>query len=256
MKQAQKRGSVLMELMVVFPIYLVLFGSVFMIGNLLIHAMRLPSAERLAALDLGRSDRARPGWTDACTKLFRPGEDITDERQNADQLSREAESAFYADTGVAGPFSVRAAMKVKNAYAMSAGGSRGQLAYANWFFNRALPTSDLQTSGGAYETLISSGRANMYSKSQTKATGVSKYFYYTLKRHRYQDSERTWRDNRRAASDLMVSVGGATQHWMDISNERYHESIGDQASNRMRAPVSQTVPCTYVRFGSYANWSN
>ena len=38
-----ERGSVLMELIVVFPIYLVLFGGVFMIGDMLVKSIRLAS---------------------------------------------------------------------------------------------------------------------------------------------------------------------------------------------------------------------
>ena len=242
-----------MELVIVIPIYVVLFGGLFLIGDMLIRAQRLPSAERTATFDLGRSDRATFGWNAVCNTLFRPGQEITENWQNTDELTRADQSAFYADTKIEGPFTARAALKVKDAYAVSAGGSRGQLAATKWFFDQALPTADLADSGGSFTTLIAGGRADMYSKDPA-ASG--RYFYYTLKRHRYLDTEQIWRDNRRPASDLMVAVGGKTQRWKEVYGEKYHEKIGDEASNGMKAPSPHTVTSTYARFGTYQSWSN
>ena len=43
------RGSVMMEFIIVFPIYLVLFAAIMALGDMLVHSIRLPSAERTAA---------------------------------------------------------------------------------------------------------------------------------------------------------------------------------------------------------------
>ena len=53
----QNRGSVLVEFIIVFPIYLVLFGGVFMIGDMLIKTTRLASADRTRAFDVAATVR-------------------------------------------------------------------------------------------------------------------------------------------------------------------------------------------------------
>ena len=49
----QKRGSILMEFVIVLPIYFVLFGYVFLLGDLGLKTIALATGDRDAAMDAG-----------------------------------------------------------------------------------------------------------------------------------------------------------------------------------------------------------
>ena len=246
-----RRGSVLMEMIVVFPIYLVLFGGVFMIGHMCIRPIRLSSADRTSAFDLGRVDGKRPGWPFVVEGLFHPDKEVADKGGRTDDLQVGNESEFYADTRVQGPFSARTAVTVLDNYRLPAGGARGQLAYASWFFERqpGAPQEDEWLAG-----ILSGGSVEMRSKPWWDEG----YNYYTLRRVRYpNDSKHTWRDNARPISDI-VNARADKAHWyVDVYGERFQGSVGNQSSKgNFNLAADGPKDVKYERYPKFREWSN
>lgn len=254
--KAGRRGSVLMELIVVFPIYLVLFGGLFMIGDLLIKVARLPSAERSVAFELGDVANLR---TEIRTRLYHDDREVNDRGEAADLIDADTAdkpglSEYYADASVEGPFSLRSAVKLKDGYYLPGGVTRGQLAYADWFFGDTVGAE--RASGDMATMLDGTSRVNLRSKDNS-AGRVRYYNYYTLKRYRAGGAN--WRANGRNASDLLVNLEGRTQHWQDVSEEAYHYDDNAQELDRENEPTAAAAArsdAEYVRYGQYVNWSD
>lgn len=259
-----RKGSVMMELVVVLPIYLVLFGGVFMLGDMLIRSIRLPSAEHTRAFDLGRTDGKVPGWDVVEKTLFRPDREVSDNGQATDLLTREKESAYYVDREIEGPFSVRTATNVRNDYALLAGGSRGQMAFAYRLFQGRLEHDPVDEVEKDVPNLYQpGGRMKMHSKPETKTGGSPReytYNYYTLKRHRYNwGSEVTWRDNRRYAHELLIksSNKGGLRAWEAVADETFHQDVGDEPSSAKKMPANRPDDglVQYKRYERFVTWS-
>ena len=245
-----------MEMIVVFPIYLVLFGGVFMIGHMCIRPIRLSSADRTSAFDLGRADGRCPGWDFVCKQLFHPDREVTDVREPTDELEVEKSCEYFADTDVMGPFSVRTGVTVLDKYRLPAGGARGQLAYASWFFERQPGASqeDEWLAG-----ILSGGPVEMRSKP-LRDVG---YNYYTLRRVRYPNDDEhkhkhTWRDNARPISDIVNARADKARWNVHVAKENYHGSIGDD-DNRKDAKLELEADGEFVqyqRYPKFREWSN
>lgn len=249
----QNRGSVLMEFIIVFPIYLVLFAGVFMVGDILVHTARLPSAERTLAFGVQDDPVKLLSWDLVKNVLFRNSGDrreISDAGAQQDALSdaRTPSTWYAADRTVDFPFTLRAAVKVRDDYLLPAGGVAGQLMSANWFLGEGIKqTSPLD---GDVLSLAGGNRVSMYSKSESG--GRVRYNYYTLKRTRYPGTE-TWRDNRRYASDLLAH-SGKKQVWRQMRDERFHETVNDETNDKNQGAY-WTERCEYQRYGRFVTWS-
>ena len=244
-----ERGSVLMELIVVFPIYLVLFGGVFMIGDMLVKSIRLASADRTAAFDVQNS--AANGWQGVLSGLFHKSREVTDDGSPADRLAKESTSQYYADTAVEGPFSLRAAVTVRNDYALSGDGTRGRLAYADWFFKNSVRAPSATDDMGQ---LLLGNRVAMYSKDTDDRRAYA-YNYYTLKKVKYTVSEYTWRDNRRPISDIVNSYATGSRWYQRVYKENWHGDVNDDANSKMLTPLNGVFD-EYNRYGTFVDWSN
>lgn len=242
------RGSILMEFLIVFPIYLVLWAGVFMVGDMLVHSIRLPSAERTLAFELGGG--AASGWQRVQNTLFHPDTEVGDDLSKQDQLEKAAQSAWYADLGVEGAWSLRSAVKVRDDYKLLAGGTAGQLLFLDWYF--ADITKGARATGD-FANLIRGRRVSMFSKNVDSARLFN---YYTLKRGRYT-SGFGWRDDRRCASDLLCNIGYGREAWnRRVANESWHDRIGDQPSNGGGAPpATARGGSTYTRHPQLVQWS-
>ena len=211
----QKRGSVLMEFIIVFPIYLILFAGTVAIGDMLIHSNRLVPADRVAAYRVdGRESLA---WQLIAEMVFHPGVEIADDGTNQDGISTSTE-AHYADA--TGPWSVCALASANDTYKLLAGGTLGQL------LSVRLLVGGGET--GVLDQLVGSG-VGMVSKDTRN--GAS---FYTLKRrdHYYQrqmeregsnkyirPDVRNWRD-RNYVSYLLKN-----KYWRsEVANEGWHSS--------------------------------
>lgn len=244
-----ERGSVLMELIVVFPIYLVVFGALFMFGNMLVKASRLPSADRTAAFDV--QNTTANGWIGVLTKMFRPEREVTDSGAVTDLLERETTSEYYADTQVSGPFSLRSAVKVCNRYALSGGPARGQLAFADWFFRNSAQTRRVSVN---MASLLSGERVRMYSKGDGPDRAYA-YNYYTLKRVKYDaGAQYTWRDNRRPISDIVNARYGNSRWYREVYREKWHDEVNDGANAKSAtSPLGRFAE--YTRYPRFVGWS-
>ena len=263
-----EHGAVMMEFVIVFPIYLVLFGAIFAVGDMLVHVNRLPSAERTTAF--GVDDASRNAALDFVRNtLFhnrktRFGErELADSRdengapENQDLIENPEELAHYADTTVQGPWSVLAGTKVTDRYWLPIGGTAGRLAFSSWFSqDRAGGRSADQS---FLDLITGVRRLELHSKDES-ASRTYAYNYYTLRRRRYADGGRlTWRDNGRPASDLLCALGGRSQHWRDVAEESWHAE-GDFMrwnSNAAKPPAYKSPqPYEYKRYDQFRTWSN
>lgn len=244
-----ERGSVLMELIVVFPIYLVLFGGVFMIGDILVKSIRLASADRTAAFDVQNS--AANGWQGVLSGLFHKSREVADDGFPADSLDRESMSQYYADTAVEGPFSLRVAVTVRNNYALSGDGTRGRLAYTDLFFRDSVRAP---SATGDMGQLLSGNRVAMYSKDIDSNRQYKKN-YYTLKKVKYAKSEYTWRDNRRPISDIVNSRAAESRWYQRVYKENWHDYVND-GINSKKNTHSRGLFVEYNRYSTFVNWSN
>lgn len=264
-----RKGSVLMEMIVVFPIYLVIFGGLFMLGDMLIKVARLPSAERSVAFELGGGTFLRD---EIGEYLYPADREVNDERhvadlieaddtaepatEDAEAVSISGTSEYYADTAIEGPFSLRAAVKLKDGYYLPGGGTRGQLAFADWFFTNTVGAAQMT---GDMATLIS-GAGRIYLRSKDNSQGRVRYYnYYTLKRNRNYDGS-NWRANKRWAGDLLADIAGHAQHWDDVYTEKFHydgenEDDGTNEANRASDKAGDSSG-DYERYGQFVTWSD
>ena len=95
-----KRGSVLMEFIIVIPIYIVLLAGLFMIGDSLMKGTQLAHEERLLAFN----------------------------NETGDGITR---NIFHADVGVLGPWTLRADIKKEGAYLLPEYGIAGMLLFGD-----------------------------------------------------------------------------------------------------------------------------
>lgn len=257
------RGSVLMEFIIVFPIYLVLFGGVFMIGDMLVHATRLASAERAVAFDLQTEGVTgmSPGTESIQDKLFHIGgekPEITDTRDAQDSLSREKESKWYADTEVDHPWSLRAAIKMLDKYKLPVGGTAGRLLYATEFLGDVGPLDYSEaTSDGDFMDIMRGNDVNMRSKNKGSSESPRRYSYnyYTLKKTKYSNGFLTWRDNRRYSSDLVAHSEKIHAWRSQVWNEKYHEVVNDADSNTAKGAIVNSETADYRRYHQFVEWS-
>ena len=217
-----RHGSVLMEFIIVFPIYLILFAGTVAIGDMLIHSNRLVSADRVAAYRVdGRESLA---WHLIAGMVFYPGVEIADNGVNQDLLS-PSNTAHYADA--TGPWSVCALASAHDSYRLLAGGTLGQLLAARMLVAR--PTSGGGGTQDVLDQLADEDGVDMVSKDTRN--GVS---FYTLKRrdHYHQrrmeregsnkfihSDYRNWRDRGYVSRLLQTQGGPGTENWrLEVAN--------------------------------------
>ena len=284
-----KTGSVLMEFIIVFPIYLVLLAGLTMMGDMADHAIRLASADRTVAFDVqneqanglsmtreipfGRTNVVIRGIEQFGLKnLHEVAEDYSD--QNT--LVLATNSAWYADTAVDYPWCFRAAATVRNLYKLPLGGTAGQLAAADHMLYVGTKDSGgklmADEDPGFFGNLVSIRSVPMYAKSwdefRRDASGsgsLYRYFgYYTLRRKRYWTDKKnrnatfvTWRSVRRYPSDLVVMSRLGDQAWKkEVAEEFSHGKVNDYDTNRQTfATPPGTSLAEYVRYPQFVTWS-
>ncbi len=247
------RGSVLMEFIIVFPIYLVLFGGVFMIGDMAIKTTRLASADRTRAFDVaatpqtGQDPNDSLGWRQIKDKLF-PATSIRED---------DVQSEWYRHYGNShrifkGPWTVTVGAKVKDVYKL-APWTKGWLAFAKYFLSDATST-DFSTLG-EIGSLMDGGQVTMYTKDRN--TPIYKN-YSTFRRTRFYDSAKLKQRYRamplqlRDAGRLVDGVAGSAS-WNTMAEEAWPE-VGtgtDAWTGQMPSLTSRE----YIRYSQFKNWS-
>ncbi len=247
----QNRGSVLMEFIIVFPIYLVLFGGVFMIGDMLIKTTRLASADRTRAFDVAATVRGGEdaddslGWPRIKDYLF-PITSIREDNVRNDWYRH------YANPNFEGPWTVAVASKVRDEYRL-APWTKGWLAFAKNFLADGTGTgfSDLGEIGG----LMDGGNVVMYSKK--KDTPVYKN-YVSFRRSRFYDTAklkqlyRAMPSTHSEAGRLVDGKAGSAS-WNVMAEESWPEVGTSQNSWRRKLPRLDSR--VYSRYSRYVEWS-
>ena len=258
----QRRGSVLMEFIIVFPIYLILFAGMVLVGDMLIHSNRLVSADRVAAYRVDGRDSFSSVWQmlagfrdNVSASVFHPGMEIADDGNNQDFISPSS-TAHYAD--VTGPWSVCALASAHDRYRPLAGGALGQLLSAR-----------ILVGGGGVGILDQlSGGIDMVSKDARN--GAS---FYTLKRRDHYNQRRmrrvgydryiasdygNWRDREYVSRLLRTQGGPGTENWrLEVANEGWHtaETIsGQNVSTSCSEARGANLPA-YSRYWEFVNLS-
>ena len=245
------RGSVLMEFIIVFPIYLVLFGGVFMIGDMAIKTTRLAESDRTRAFDLEASsegDRTiSDGWNQITDLLF-PVTVINEDD------AHEENYRYYANPGFKGPWTVAVGAKVRNEYKL-APWTRGWLAYPDWFFATATKTAQAD---GDFGTLLADSKIQMFAKD---INGAKYYNYYTYRRARiYTDDQlaklyRAMPANLEEAGRLVDGAADSdTTSWKVMVNED-QPSIGDDTGNSWDGSIPTLSNREYQRYDQFMAWS-
>jgi len=269
------RGSVMMEFIVVMPIYLVLFGGTCAIGDILVHSGRLLSADRFSAFFADEEDKPRELIEYWVSSMFRQPGDRSDwttwkrERAaNGNDLNRiTVDSDFhYADSTAA--WSVCAAAKTTDDFYIGAGGGIAQIVAGKYWVEHRTGSgnnrdfwADFARNG--YRTLYSRPGADMFSGKYSRS-------YYILKRKKYYDAsgrlKQTWRE---APESSLMKRGGSgwttekgNSAWEDeVYGEGWFDasSIGDGVSTKGRiphCPEAGARACKYSRYPQFVNWSN
>lgn len=242
----------MMEFIIVFPIYLVLFATTFVIGDMLIHSNRLASADRIAAF--GVDGILNGGWNMVVNGMFRPDAEKVDDDfvddlgTGQDILDAGKIIGRYAHDEA--PWSVCAAVSVRSRYKPPAGGVLGQLLFADDQFSR-IP----EGSSSGDDTVVGVWRKNeRIDMTSKKSYSGARYSYYTLKRNR---STLSWHDVGNDPGDRnMVSALLRSRHWEDdLINEGFHNDStvnGGQTSYDSCTPVPLM---NYQRFNPFETWS-
>ena len=234
-----------------FPIYLVLIGGVFMIGDMAIKTTRLASADRTRAFDVAATVRSGQnaddslGWAKIKDYLF----PVTSIRE--DDVRNEW-YRHYSSPTFKGPWAVAVAAKVRDQYRL-APWTKGWLAFTKRFLADATRTnfSILEEMGG----LMDGGNVVMYAKERNTPiyNNYSTYrrarFYDTAKlKKRYRAMPQYLRDAGRLVND---AAGRAA--WNTMTDEPW-SNIGSTL-NTWNGQLPNLTSREYSRYGQFKTWS-
>ena len=260
------RGSVLMEFIIVFPIYLVLMGGVFMVGDMLVKATRLASADRVLAFDIEGNANAR-GWPFVVDKetsksylsevLFPNSQDSDPDSDNEDLVleSNAKKLTRYANRDFEGPWSVAVATRTKDRYKLSPW-TKGWLNFVIGFFDSSVHAPDMPSDNISRE-LYDGNRYNIFAKDCTRT-----YSYYTLRRVRNYDSSdlnnlyRAIPQSLADAGRLVDADVSRNPSWMKgVRDEPWPDVSGDGKISR-NSDLPTLNPRVYERYGQFKTWSD
>lgn len=247
-----KRGSVLMELIVVFPIYLILFGGMFMVGALLIRTLQLPSAERVVAHDV----QSESGGWDWIKGKDNPRETIL---QGEGDNPVPDKYSYYADENFSGPWAFCAGSKVLDKYKTEGMRlPRGQLRFADRFIGNS--TQHQGENIGTHPW-----REGVLEIASKAKSSIRAYNYYTYKRVRYSsgDIEKIYRAMPGSAADSgrLVDARADFASWKKYVVDETRPEIGNDESNGVNGspkngPPENLKPREYIRYAQFVTWSD
>lgn len=260
-----KRGSVLMEFIIVFPIYLILFAGTIATGDMLIHSNRLVSADRVLSAEVdghgGGMVSRTSAWDMFIKRVFHPGVEIADDGFDQDSISKNT-NMHYADS--TGPWSVCALATAQDNYKLLAGGTLGQLLSVPVLLGPA----GNNVNNNSLNQLALPGGLKMVSKDTRNGAG-----FYTLKRrdhyrqrnekrhgtNKYIDEDsRNWRDRHYVSRLLRTQRGPGTENWrLEVAGENWHtaDTINGGGNRRLETEASGGNIPEYKRFGVFVTLS-
>lgn len=266
---AMRRGSVMMEFIIVFPIYLVLFATMFILGDMLIHSNRLAFGNVVNAFcqDVGDGYRSRwDGVWDDYAKWVYPSSEITDDAdmsaqdvfypiKDITQAGSLGRVGYYADAG--GSWVVCAASRVVDRYRPLAGGALGQLLSAEFLLGGTPDRVDGDRSA-IDDWRVPGGRVNMRAKGGNilfesifkQENDLRSHSFYVLKRNRtgHYDTG-NWR---RMTSGLLKD-----DRWIrEVCNDGWYsgKTITDRYTNG-GSDSGDDIVNGYDRYERFEDWS-
>ena len=263
-----------MEFVIVFPIYLVLWGATFAIGDMLVHSNRLASADRIAVFEaafasngqINASSRGNVSgvWRFVAGSLFSPlgSIEIADDGTVQDQVSYAVTTAVhYAHDNA--PWTMCVATTARDDYKLLAGGTVGQLLFADKYLSDVTETeqSDADSPLGVWRE---GGRTAMSSKeSVADALSGKRYSYYTLRRRRWTGA--SWHEcaeydsNGYLDQSTLIRQASALMrdnHWnRDLVNEKWHTDSSVLGGDSSFTPCSPVRLSDYSRYDPFVSWS-
>lgn len=254
------RGSVLMEFIIVFPIYLVLFGGVFMVGDMLVKATRLASADRVLAFDIEGTGDA--GWKFAVngeavksymSKVLFPNSQADGDNEDLVLESEAEKLTRYADKDFKGPWSVAVGTRTFDRYRLSPW-TKGWLNFAFGFFDDSIHAPDMPHDDIS-RPLYGGNRYAISSKGVTRTCS-----YYTLRRVRNYDNNdlknryRAMPENLADAGRIVDAVVSKNPSWnVGVWHEPWADVHGDDGIGR--SPPPTLTSREYERYSQFATWS-
>lgn len=236
-----RHGSILMEFVLVLPIYIFLLGALFLIGEIGLNAIRISSGDRDVAMDAGD----RGGYSLSPFRNRQMGE----EKSNVSSVD---DSTYRVDENFQGSWSWQSAGRVSFSYKLRSWGS-AMVSYPLLYYNGS-------TSGGGFlATLVGGGRAVFHSKDFSLGAGVVRsYNYYTLKRTdlaRNPGAYRNW------DSDMLVLRAGGEPYWRGkVYDEAFADADGQKLDSSSQSS-DDTLPSPpdgageYGRYSQFVDWS-
>ena len=221
-----KRGSVLMEFVVVLPIYLLFMGSVFVVGDMAMKAIHLSSADRARCHEAGDSDWSGGVFAESRVRQFFEG--FVDAVSGAGNFR-------VTDTKIAGPFSQLVSGKATDRYSLPAW-TRGWLQYP-------ARVAGIVDTWGQVKPIV----------SKDISDHVRAYNFYTLMRVPKSRGRgyRAW-----SAKEL----SGLDAKWSDVYGEEYADADAQQLDRSGgtdgRDPQDEpNKKDEYHRFDFFVGWS-
>ena len=243
---ALRRGSILMEFVMVLPIYIFLFGVIFLIGEIGLNAIRISVGDRSLAMDADD----REGYSFALFGRMQMGKE-------SENIRSKDSRTYRADENFKGAWAWEAAGRTSFSYKLRSWGS----ALVSYPF---LNYGGSASGDGILSTLVGGGDVVFHGKDFSFADKVRAYNYYTLKRtdlSRKPEAYRNWKANQ------LVEICDGGQCWDScvysepfLYDEPYNESVADKLdeSPRQGRDTNPSPPegrKEYERFGMFITWS-
>ena len=285
METHEKKGSVLMEFIIVLPLYMILLGMTFLYGELSLHGVNLAaSADRtLAGVFGGQEWDGWNGYTSDMgakdvAKAISPSQDLTYDALNYIEEGTIQKPSSYsklrggevARRSFNGSWSWLVAATMADKYAMTpwTRGMVGTWAHLERLVDMSQPPSAVD-GNSVLGTLFGSGgkRVVMTGKDGVSignsSSGAMTYSYYTLTRNskgRIVDSSGTSYRHWDPGSLVDAAYGSATwntcvygEGWpMEKVN---YASLGSEEDGKGNDPISGTDRPPYERYGQFVTWS-
>ena len=271
-----RRGSVLMEFIVVLPVYLILLGFVFVTGEFSLQSIHLGAmAERTYAhtKDTGFAEVAKAASPekelDERELQYRDDPELGDTSAKVSQYSKSRVS-LLADKSVAGTWTESIAAKVVDEYTLTPV-ARGFIAFVyrdNKRKMEELEMEDTVATPSAIDEVMESGshRTKMYSKDFHKKGSSTeldcRFGYYVIERteasHKREGARpyRTWpagglaKDGADGIWNSKVYLDGYAGANYEALDARDSEDSGSDA------PSSAEDKADYSRDGDLKDWSD
>lgn len=270
MISSTKTGSVLMEFVIVLPIYLILIGFVFMLGEMSLHGVHLAaSADRTIAVTQGGDGFWKKDIWNLDIAESEIANAISPSSNHVNQALYYREEGVYAkvsnfrrevagkveDPGFEGSWSWLVASTLRDEYTLTPW-TRGMVkTWAN--MERMVKMTEPPESLGSDTVLsrlfsgVGVGRVSMTSK---ELGNVNAYAYYTLMRNnKGRSSYRRW------GNGALVDAAGTSASWYNgVANESWGSGIDPQGMSVVDSGAPGVVKGSrpfYQRYGQFVDWS-